>query len=201
MATTQQTVTEVAERAPFAKAHPVTERRGAHPLAGVIQSPHWYALLLRSRHEFVVRDYLIADGFEQLLPVWKETTAWTDRQRVTTRPLFPGYIFARFNAATSGSAILRLRGVVRILGATVADPEPIADEVIANLQRIAATPAAVECCPHVAGSTVRVAKGPFAGVSGVVARTKGATQLVIPVQILGRSVKVQIEAADVEAAS
>ncbi|MDP9024309.1 MAG: UpxY family transcription antiterminator [Candidatus Eremiobacteraeota bacterium] len=183
-------------KAPHATAH-VTERRVAHPP----QEPtgaSWFVLRLRSRFDFAVRDQLRADSIEEFLPTREETTRWTDRMNVTTRPLFSGYIFARFDPREA-SRVRQTRGVVQILS-IAQEPVPVPDEVIANLQRIAANPALVECCPYVAGSTVRVERGPFAGVSGIITRVKGGAVLSIPVEILGRSVSVEIDAADVATA-
>jgi transcription antitermination factor NusG len=47
-------------------------------------------------------------------------------------------------------------------------------------------------------SRVRVISGPFAGAEGTISRVKGGTRLTIPVQILNRSVAVEIDAADTE---
>lgn len=145
--------------------------------------------------DFVTRDLLDAAGFATFCPTRTVETRWTDRTAITTRPLFPGYLFARFTP-NERAAILATRGVVQILG--TGTPEPIADSVIAGLRRAVDSPHAVALCPYVAGETVRVARGPFAGVAGVVTRVTGATTLTIPVEILGRAVSVQIAAEDIE---
>lgn len=123
---------------------------------------------------------------------------------LTTRPLFAGYIFARFDPAdaTNVATVRQTRGVLEILSLDGA-PAAIPDAEIANLQRLAANPGAVLPCAYVAGEAVTVARGPFAGVSGVVSRVRqggntSATTLTIPIQILGRAVRVEIDAADVE---
>jgi transcription antitermination factor NusG len=151
---------------------------------------------LRSRADFQVRDRLRAAGIEEFLPTREETSRWTDRIARVTRPLFPGYCFAR-SLAESAPDLIRIQGVVQVLG--IPAPEPIPDREIANLQRLAATSAAVALCPYVAGEMVTVARGPFAGVSGVVTRTEGSTRLVISIEILRRAVSVHIDAEDLEA--
>lgn len=157
----------------------------------------WYCLRTMSRFEFAVGDALDAAGIEHFLPTRQETTRWTDRTAKVTRPLFTGYIFARFVPANA-STILQTRGVVQILTIDQ-QPAPISDDEIASIRAVVDSPAAFERVPYVAGSTVRVERGPFAGVFGVVTRTQGATTLTIPVTILGRAVSVQIDAADVSA--
>ena len=155
----------------------------------------WHALRVRSRCCFAVRDQLRGAAIEEFLPTYTEESRWSDRIAQVTRPLFPGYIFARFNRAESARVLL-MRGAVQILGLT--GPEPIPDDCIASLRKAVEYPARVAPCPYVTGATVRVRTGPFAGVSGVVARVRGETILTIPVEILGRAVSVQIDATDCE---
>jgi transcription antitermination factor NusG len=155
----------------------------------------WYALRVRSRFEFSVREQLRAASIEEFLPTWEELTAWSDRTNLTTRPIFPGYIFSRFSPAHRGE-VLSTRGVVGILGTN--GPEPIPDEQIANLRTFVESRAAVAPCAYVVGVAVRVERGPFAGVEGIVTRAKGVATLTISVEILGRSVSVALDPADVE---
>lgn len=144
-----------------------------------------------------MRDQLRAAGVPEFLPTRDEETRWTDRTNLTTRPLFAGYIFAQFDPS-SRDTVLRTRGVVQILSLDQR-PEPISDEEIANLRLFVAAAARAEPCAYVAvGSAVRVERGPFAGVEGVVTRAKGAATLTISVEILGRSVSVALDPADVE---
>lgn len=159
----------------------------------------WYALRHLSNRAFAVREALRRDGVEVFLPTYQVETRWSDRMKKVDRPLFPGYIFARFKSERA-EAILRTRGVYEILSIDQ-QPEAVPDLVIANLQRLAAQRGArIARCPYVAGVMVTVLRGPFAGVAGVVTRTQGEpghATLTIPVQILGRAVSVEIEAADV----
>ena len=57
---------------------------------------HWYALRTRSRHEKVVRDQLVHQGIEPLLPTVKRLSQWKDRRKEVEVPLFSGYCFVRF---------------------------------------------------------------------------------------------------------
>ncbi|HVY92598.1 MAG TPA: hypothetical protein VHA14_07615, partial [Bryobacteraceae bacterium] len=77
-------------------------------------------------------------------------------------------------------------------------PIPIPDKVIDDLRRVVESPELVKPARIAPGAQVTIQRGPFAGVAGVVTRVKGATLLTIPVQMLGRAVSVQIDAADVK---
>jgi transcription antitermination factor NusG len=116
------------------------------------------------------------------------------------RPLFAGYVFACFDARRDRSGVLGVRGVVNVLsrGKT---PEPLSDEVMAQLHAIARDPAAVGPAVWRAGEAVTVASGPLAGFTGVVERAKGARRLVILVGLLNRACAVEIGEADVYRAS
>ena len=74
--------------------------------------PRWHALRTRSRFEFAVQAGLQAADIEEFLPTFVTETRWSDRTHSTTRPLFSGYIFARFDPAHA-PAVLRTRGVVQ----------------------------------------------------------------------------------------
>jgi len=177
------------ESSPAPRCDSGIQGRVAHPA-------RWYALRTRSRFEAKVSDALRAEGFESFLPTFTESVRWSDRFESVERPLFAGYLFARFDRFRDGSKVLTITGCIQILGHTETDSIP--DDVIAALRLVVEHPAPVVRCPYVAGtSQVRVLRGPFAGCAGIVSRIKGQTLLTIPVEILGRSVSVQIESYDV----
>ncbi len=178
---------------------PTTRLNASNVSHGHVVQARWYALRVRSRADSAVRSALSTAGVEAWAPTYDEKVAWTDRTQVVTRPLFAGYVFARFSRSDAAS-VAQTRGVVGILGTGNNEYSEIDDGVIENLKRVAALPADVSPGAYVAGEAVRVARGPFAGIIACVMRVKGATVLTIPVPILGRSVSVQIDAADVEAA-
>jgi transcription antitermination factor NusG len=155
----------------------------------------WFAIRTRSRFEFAVKDELNRRNIEAWLPTFREESRWSDRVAVVTRPLFPGYLFARAPVHRANS-IRSTRGVADILSIDQ-QPVPVSDEEIENLRRLVDSPKGAKSCPYVAGSRVRVKSGPFAGVEGVITRVKNAATLTIPVEILGRSVSVEIDIADV----
>jgi transcription termination/antitermination protein NusG len=163
--------------------------------AVAIACPRWYVLRVRGGREARVAEYLGDAGFTSWLPVRTEVTRWSDREKRSERPLFPGYLFAVFDAATQLVDVLRIRDVLGALGQEYR-PEPIEEAEISTLRRfIDATPRALPC-PYVAGERVRVDKGPLAGIEGVVVRTKDATRLVVRVEILRRAVSAEIDVED-----
>ena len=63
---------------------------GAGPL---VETPQWYAIRTRSRHEKIVADQLEKQSIEGFLPLVKRTRKWSDRTKEVELPLFSGYTF------------------------------------------------------------------------------------------------------------
>jgi transcription antitermination factor NusG len=158
-------------------------------------NPLWYAVRVSSGKENAVSQALRVNGIPEFLPTFTERIQWSDRTKVTQRALFTGYVFACFDRIDGASAIFGASGVLQILGTD--ELSSISADEIANLRIVCVSPLA-KAVPYVPGLSLRVKSGPFAGVEGIITRVKGATLLTIPVEILGRSVAVEIDAADVE---
>jgi transcriptional antiterminator NusG len=155
----------------------------------------WYAIRHRSRFAARVAEELDVRGFERYAPTWREITRWSDRQKAVDRPLFPGYMFVRFDAARDLITILQTPGLAGVLGPDEYSPEPIDDAEISSLRRVVdATAGAARPCAYVAGERVRVESGPMAGTEGEVLRTKGAERLVVRMKILNSAISVELDA-------
>jgi transcription antitermination factor NusG len=177
--------------------HPVSpaqQKPAFSPDARVAASPSWFAVQTRSRFEFSVRDQLRIEGVEEFLPTWDERVKWSDREKVTTRPLFNGYIFARFDPADA-PLIRQVRGIVTILS-TDQIPISIPDDEIADLRQVIESTVPSPLGAYVVGGKVTVKSGAFAGASAVIARIKGGTLLTLMIPMFGRDTPVEIEAAD-----
>jgi transcription antitermination factor NusG len=76
----------------------------------------WYAVHVRSRHEFQVHDRLLQKGIETFLPTVEKLRKWKDRKKLISFPLFPGYIFVHTTKeAHNLLGVLKVQGVVRML--------------------------------------------------------------------------------------
>jgi transcription antitermination factor NusG len=172
----------------------VTGRREAYQSES--PRPLWYALRVRVKHEFKVRDSLRALGISEFLPAFTEESRWIDRIKIIQRPYFTGYIFAKFDRFLGAAAILGINGVLQILGSN--ETSSISEDVIANLRTIVESPAPVVRCSHVVGTRATVARGPFAGLSGIVTHTKGVCTVWVSIEILNCARGVEIDVADLE---
>ena len=75
----------------------------------------WFALQVRTRNEAGVAEQLGGQGYERFLPLYKVRKRWSDRIKEVDAPLFPGYLFCRFNPQDR-LPILKTPGVMQIVG-------------------------------------------------------------------------------------
>jgi transcription antitermination factor NusG len=71
-----------------------------------MQSSSWHVLHVLSNHEKRVAQHLVVRSVEHYLPLYSERVKWTDRTVVAQRPLFSGYVFARFTPQCRVSVIV-----------------------------------------------------------------------------------------------
>lgn len=179
----------------------VTDRAEGRLLLGTfpLTASSWYAVRVRSRAEKTVQAALQARHIDEFLPTYHQEVRWSDRTKTVERALFPGYLFCRAARKLDLIPVVQLAGVVQILGTAADGPLPIPDEQIDAVRRVCASANAVVPCAYVVGTPVLIASGPLAGVSGIVRRTKGALQVVVSIEVLGRAVAVEIESRDLTA--
>lgn len=161
----------------------------------------WYAVFTRSRQERIAAAMLDALGVQQFLPTTAQLHQWTDRKQVVNLPLFPGYLFVHVNP--SPETALRVRkvpGVVDFVG-NHSGPLPIPDSQIEDIRTVLAK--GVQCSPHPfpaleEGDRVRVVRGVLAGIEGTFIRNGSKGQLIISVEMIQRSLALNVSWQDVE---
>ena len=158
----------------------------------------WFAIQVIPQHEFKVASQLRYKGQEEFLPMVSSRRQWSDRSKVSERPLFPGYVFCRVKRSSFG-VILDTPGVHRIVSFG-GQAYPIADEEMNSLQQVLASGRDVAPVPYLAlGQRVRVIDGPLSGMSGIVLRLKNRSRLIISVDMLMRSIAVDVALAELSA--
>ncbi|MFB3828578.1 MAG: transcription termination/antitermination protein NusG [Bryobacteraceae bacterium] len=157
-----------------------------------LDTERWYAVRVRSNHERVVQAALRYRGIEEYLPVYRKRSRWSDRTRDIDVPLFPGYVFGRFDPARR-AAVLVAPGVVQVLGDS-SGPLPIDNRELESVRRFVDSCLAVTPWPYVAvGDRVLVEHGPLAGQEGILLRVKDSLRLVVSLTLLQRSVAVEVD--------
>ena len=152
----------------------------------------WFALVVRSQHEKMVASVLHSKGYEEFLPLYSVKRRWSDRIKQLELPLFPGYVFCRFDL-NHRLPILITPGVILIVGAGKL-PLPVDESEIAALQSIVKSGLETEPWPYLkVGQRVRIERGALEGVEGILTSIKKPFRLVVSVTLLQRSVAVEVD--------
>lgn len=161
---------------------------------------NWYAIYVRSRHEFQVFERLSSANIDAFLPTVERLSRWKDRKKKVNFPLFPSYLFVHINKSYDNLlTVLKIKGVVRFLGINPCEPEPIPEEQIISLKRVVESKELLDPYPYLKeGQMVRIKGGPLSGVEGVLVEKLGQHKLVISVDILQRGVAIAVDAIEVE---
>jgi len=154
--------------------------------------PRWYALHVRPRFEKMVERHLSARGFETFVPLYRGRHRWSDRVKEVQVPLFPGYVFCRFDVHHR-LPILMIPGVQSVVGNGKL-PCPIDDTQLNDIR--CAISSGLNCEPWpfpMVGQIVEVDRGALAGVRGTIVTFKKCHRLVLSVNVLQRAVAVEID--------
>ncbi len=158
--------------------------------------PHWYALYTCSRHEKQVAIQLQQRGIDFFLPLYLSRRRWKDRRVTLQLPLFPGYVFVR-TSLQHRIEVLNIPGAARFVafnGRPAALPESELLSLRSGLEGVRAQPH-----PYLKiGRRVRVRSGPLAGTEGILLRQKDHFRLVISIDLIMRSIAVEVDGCDVE---
>jgi transcription antitermination factor NusG len=133
-------------------------------------------------------------GLEEYAPFVRQRRQWSDRLKEIDAPLFPGYVFCRFDPVRR-VPVLSCPGVVNIVSFD-GHPIPVPDAEIQAVRKLVGSSLRVQPHPFLAcGQKVRIESGPLSGVEGLVVEVNKRFRLVVSVPLLQRSIAVEIDRA------
>jgi transcription antitermination factor NusG len=161
------------------------------------QRSEWFAVYTCSCQEKRVAQHCSAHEIEHFLPLSRNLRRWKNGCTVLSeRPLFPGYLFVKLEKMQR-VRVLELPGVHSIVG-TGREPVALPAEEIEILRR-GLDSLNAEPSPFLnVGEKARVTRGPLQGMTGVVIRRKSGLRLVLSVDLIMKSVSVEIDSLDLE---
>jgi len=142
-----------------------------------MHSHPWHVLHVISNHEKCVAQHLAVRSVEHYLPLYSQPAKWTDRTVIAERPLFSGYVFARFSPHNR-LTVISTPGILRILGDE--QRNMVSGAEIEKIRTGLATGLLLR--PHhgvAVGTRVRVRDGVFSGVEGLVTEFRHQCKVVI----------------------
>ena len=159
--------------------------------------PFWYAAYTSANHEKKAAAEISRRGVESFLPLYRAIRRWSDRRVELELPLFPGYVFVHL-ALRERLKVLQVPGVAKLVGYGGL-PAALPDEQVNALRAGLVGQTLAEPHPYlVVGRGVLIVRGPLRGAKGILVRKKSVYRIVLSLDLIMRSVAVEVDAADVE---
>jgi transcription antitermination factor NusG len=161
------------------------------------QGRDWYAVYTRHQHEKVVAQILRSKGFNIFLPLYPVVRSSRTQRKKLLLPLFPCYVFLH-GGLERRLDIVTTPGIHSFV--EVANrPAPIPEKEIEGVRQTVDSSLRVQPHPFLkSGDRVRIRSGPLEGIEGILVRKKNLAWLVLSVEMLGKSIAVEIESSMVE---
>jgi len=163
----------------------------------------WYVVQTQVNAEAKAARNLLRQGFEIYLPHYLKRRSHARKVEKIAAPLFPRYMFVRIDLATQRWRPVQSTYGVSHLVLNGSDPAPVAGQVIDALKarEDASGYVTLEQRPKFAiGEKVRVLAGVFADNLGLFDGMADRDRVAILLELLGRKVRVSLEADLVAAA-
>ncbi len=158
---------------------------------------NWYLLYTKPKHEDAVSMKLVGSGFEVLNPKLQERRYVRRKLRDVISPLFPGYLFVRFDNPLDNPSDYRLirytRGVKKVVGISGV-PTAVPDALIwAVAERMSDGIVTIRQQTFNEGDAVHIKGGHLEGLSAVFERQlKGTERVCILLKTLNARVVVEM---------
>ena len=155
-------------------------------------SKEWFILQFKSNSHHLAAKNLNRQGFETFLPLYDTTSRKLSRFISTSKPLFPGYMFIRFNRAeTKWHKINNTYGVSRLItfnSILKSIPTIFVDHL---MKRYDLSGKLLPIQKLKKGDQITVLKGPFANFIATVEKYEADQRIWILMDLMGRKTVIQ----------
>lgn len=156
----------------------------------------WYVVHTQPMAEQRAAANLARQGYETYLPLYRRRRSHARRVELVERPLFPRYLFVRFDPrADRWRPILGtfgVSGLVRIGDIPVPVPGGIVEALRANQEAHAFDDTISPVRKLGVGARIRVLAGPFADLVGKFQALADSERVFVLLEMLGREVRVRL---------
>jgi len=154
---------------------------------------NWYAIMTKCANEDRVEFHLSRLGLEVFNPKQRKKRKMGNSKSLT-KPLFPGYLFAKFSPSNYLHTIQYTRGVLQVLhfGASLLHVD---EEIIVNIRERLDKEGCVDLTkPMLEGDPVEICEGTFGGLRGLFKREMSdRKRVVVLIDLLGDYARVVME--------
>lgn len=159
----------------------------------------WYLVQCKARNELRAAQQLGNQEFDVLLPQLRCQKLRRGRREVVSEPLFPGYLFVRFDPQfVSPTLIQSTRGVARLVryGSVLAT---VSDSLVEAIrQRCELGDEVITSGLPSAGDRVRIVEGPFRDLEALFVETSGDRRAMVLIELIGKTMSLEIDHSNLE---
>jgi len=131
---------------------------------------NWYVIQTKPKKEEEAESYLSTKGMEIFSPLIETFILRNGRTNKALKPLFPGYIFGKFDLDQNYPLVRWAKGVKKVLGFG-GYPTPISEEVVEIIRERTDTHGIVRLKYHFqANDVIRIKTGPLKDLLGIFER-------------------------------
>ncbi|MFD2739602.1 transcription termination/antitermination protein NusG [Sulfitobacter aestuarii] len=167
--------------------------------AVMAEAENWFVAQLKPNGLTLAERNLARQGFAHFAPRRRETSLRGGIRSVSSKPLFPGYIFVQFDPRRPGwTAINATRGITRLLLNDLRNPRGLPGQFMAGLRARCDDGQMLESSDLSAGDRIRVISGPFAEIVSTVEQLGKDQRIGLLIDLMGQKVRVKLPAHSVE---
>jgi transcriptional antiterminator RfaH len=125
----------------------------------------WYVAQVLSQKEAYAAEHLTRQGFQTFCPRFYRAPSRAGQKAAVLAPLFPGYIFVKFDIkADRWLAVNSTRGVIRLVGPRLSAPSAVSADLIGLLMSRCSGGILDKLPDYIrAGDHIQISAGPLAG--------------------------------------
>jgi len=167
---------------------------GTEGAAACCDAMNWYAIHTKPRQEGLAESSLHRESVETFYPKLKRKRTIRRVRKWVTSPLFPCYIFAKFDTTRQARLVKYANGVTNIVSFG-GQPAIVDDWLLASIKEHAEQDVVtIEPAKFQAGELVEIQTGPLRGLQGIFEREMSdSDRVVILLDALAKGARVQVD--------
>jgi len=153
----------------------------------------WHVIYTKPRHEKKVFEELIYHKYNSYLPLIKQTSIWSDRQKIIDKPLFPSYVFVFLNNMVEYYQTLQINGAVSFIRFNN-HPAIVKESEIETIKKM------IESCSQIelvqqeikVGDKRLIQSGPLAGFECEIVSVNGKNKILVRINSLKQNITAEL---------
>ena len=158
----------------------------------------WFLAQIKPNARKIAERHLARQKFETFLPLIEQTVRQNGRFVQSHKPLFPGYIFIRFDTGKgSWRSINSTQGITKLVSFGQV-PAPVPDSLITQLRTRCDQDGVIAPAPDLnVGDNVTVTQGPFSDFMAEVLDMDEDQRVWLLIDLMGRQTRVAVRRQDI----